>query len=71
MNKKKMTDVNEMTRGLDVEYGIFRRSKLSEISEILQGGLRPYYPSSFYNPWIYKSTLDINSYTKKAYLYLF
>ena len=32
MNKKKMTDVNEMTRGLDIEYGVFRRSKLPQMS---------------------------------------
>ena len=32
MNKKKMTDVNEMTRGLDIEDGVFRRSKLPQMS---------------------------------------
>ena len=27
-----MADVNEMTRGLDIEYGVFRMSKLLQMS---------------------------------------
>ena len=32
MNNKEIKDVNEMTRGLDIEYGIYRRSKLPQMS---------------------------------------
>ena len=35
MNNKKITDVNEMTRGLDIEYGVFRRSKLPQMNRYI------------------------------------